>query len=121
MAAAAHRLNLSLVGKIHQGAAAVYDQRIGQYPESLVGVVRDKDVEQSGECSGEFLRVRVLLGITKPLRKCLRVDVLGDGDETVMLLRYEWLMNHCFWCGRIGQPMRECVDVMRIVIESGQE
>ncbi|KAK3205549.1 hypothetical protein Dsin_019595 [Dipteronia sinensis] len=38
------------------------------------------------------------------------VDVLGDGDETMMLLKYERMSIHCFRCGRLGHSISECVD-----------
>ncbi|KAK3211190.1 hypothetical protein Dsin_015896 [Dipteronia sinensis] len=83
---------------------------IGQFLGGMVGDVIDMDVGHSGKCSGEFLRVRINLDVTKPLRSCLRVDVMGDGNETIMLLQYERLPNHCFQCGHLGHSTRECSD-----------
>ncbi|KAK2638212.1 hypothetical protein Ddye_026007 [Dipteronia dyeriana] len=85
-------------------------KEIGQVLRSMVKVMKDVDVGSSGECSGEFLRARVFVDITKPLRRCLHIDILGDGEETVMLLRYERLPNHSFRCGRLGNPSQECVN-----------
>ncbi|KAK2642448.1 hypothetical protein Ddye_024211 [Dipteronia dyeriana] len=54
------------------------------------------------------MRVRVVIEIDKPLRRCLRVDMLGDGVESIMLLKYERLPNFCFRCGLLGHTTREC-------------
>ncbi|KAK4850456.1 hypothetical protein QYF36_006908 [Acer negundo] len=60
------------------------------------------------EPGGKFLRVRVAVEIDKHLRRFLRVDVLGDGDETVMPIQYERLLNFCFLCGMIRYTVRDC-------------
>ncbi|KAK3204417.1 hypothetical protein Dsin_018463 [Dipteronia sinensis] len=56
----------------------------------------------------EFLRVRVVVDVTKPLRRFLQVDIMGDGEEMITVLRYERLPNHCFQCGRLGHLTQEC-------------
>ncbi|KAK2655258.1 hypothetical protein Ddye_008310 [Dipteronia dyeriana] len=77
----------------------------------MVGEVVEVDVGKSRECS--FLRVRVRVNVTKPFQRCVRVDVMGEGEEIVMILRYELLLNHCFWCGRIGHTMQECQEASK--------
>ncbi|TXG72019.1 hypothetical protein EZV62_000598 [Acer yangbiense] len=57
---------------------------IGKFLGSIIGEVREVDVGPSGDCLGKFMRVRVAVEVDKPLRRFLRVDVLGDGEETVM-------------------------------------
>lgn len=47
--------------------------------------------------------------MNQPLRRILGVDVLGDGNESTMLLRYERLPKHCFRCGLIGHVVRDCL------------
>ncbi|KAK3225783.1 hypothetical protein Dsin_005645 [Dipteronia sinensis] len=94
----------------HRVSLLCITKEIGHFLGGMVGVVMDMDVGTLGDCSGEFLRVRVTVDIAKPLRGCLRVDVLGDGEETMMLLRYERLPTHCFWCGRLGHSTSECMD-----------
>ncbi|KAK4847661.1 hypothetical protein QYF36_004411 [Acer negundo] len=65
-------------------------------------------VASSEDCLGKFLRVRVAILVDKPLRRFLRVDVLGDGEETIMPIQYERLPNFCFRCGLLGHMLREC-------------
>ncbi|KAK3228249.1 hypothetical protein Dsin_008111 [Dipteronia sinensis] len=55
-----------------------------------------------------FMRVWVVVDISKSLRRCLRVDALGDGVESVMLLKYERFPNFYFRCDFLGHTFREC-------------
>ncbi|KAK2647505.1 hypothetical protein Ddye_014994 [Dipteronia dyeriana] len=75
----------------------------------LIGEVQETDTSPTGECVGSFLRVRVLVRIDRPLRRILRVDVLRDGTESIMLLRYERLPDHCYRYGRLGHVVRDCL------------
>ncbi|KAK3188277.1 hypothetical protein Dsin_027838 [Dipteronia sinensis] len=87
----------------------------------LVGEVLDVDVGNYGERTGKYLRVRVKVDVTVQLHRCLRVDVMGDGEETVMILWYERLPNHCFRCGRLGHSTQECSETSEAVGIGGRE
>ncbi|TXG48734.1 hypothetical protein EZV62_024609 [Acer yangbiense] len=80
----------------------------GYFLGSLIGDVEELDEGAYGDCDGKFIRVRVIINVDQPLRRILRVDVLGDGEESVMLLRYERLSDHCHKCGKLGHKMIEC-------------
>ncbi|TXG58300.1 hypothetical protein EZV62_016129 [Acer yangbiense] len=81
---------------------------IGKFLGGIIGEVKDVDEEKSGDCVGKYIRVRVIVNVDKPLRHILRVDVMRDGKESTMLLRYERLLEHCYQCGRIGHVVWEC-------------
>ncbi|TXG61090.1 hypothetical protein EZV62_012453 [Acer yangbiense] len=55
-----------------------------------------------------FLCVRVVIAADEPLKQSLRVDIIGSGKVTTMLLRYERLPYYCFKCGRLSHTMIEC-------------
>ncbi|KAL5792215.1 hypothetical protein ACOSP7_000809 [Xanthoceras sorbifolium] len=75
---------------------------------SKVGKVKDIDTGASGDCMGKFLRIRVNIDISKPLKRGIRVS-LDDSEETIMLLiRYERLPEYCFGCGMVGHHVRDC-------------
>ncbi|KAL5778631.1 hypothetical protein ACOSQ2_009368 [Xanthoceras sorbifolium] len=50
---------------------------------------------ESKECWGKFLRVKVSIDISKPLKR----------------VRYECLPAYCFACGLLGHAFRECTDI----------
>ncbi|TXG51367.1 hypothetical protein EZV62_023891 [Acer yangbiense] len=113
------RLSLSLVGKVLSSKMVKRDVFMGvlkkiwrvkngveiEVGHFLGGMVRELLEVNDGVFSdkgAKFLCVRVVVEIDKPLRRCLRIDVLRDGEETVMLLRYERLSIHCYKCGKLG-------------------
>ncbi|TXG48491.1 hypothetical protein EZV62_024366 [Acer yangbiense] len=88
--------------QIHNVPLICMTAEIGRFLEGMIGEVKDIDTGKSGDCVGKYIRVRVVVRIDKPLRCILRVDVMRDGKESVMLLRYEKLPEHCFRCGHLG-------------------
>ncbi|TXG48842.1 hypothetical protein EZV62_024717 [Acer yangbiense] len=69
-------------------------KEIGRFLGSIIGDVWEVDVGPSGDCLGKFLRVRVAIEVDKPLRRFLRVDVLGDGEKTGWLKSSLSLKQH---------------------------
>ncbi|TXG59981.1 hypothetical protein EZV62_014554 [Acer yangbiense] len=45
----------------------------------------------------------------------------GDGTETIMVLRYERLPNHCFKCGLVNHSTSECAESDSIPIVNGKK
>ncbi|XVF09493.1 hypothetical protein REPUB_Repub07fG0097900 [Reevesia pubescens] len=83
---------------MNQGAA----KRIGQRLGTLEGV------DNNSSKIGSFLRLRVELDITKPLRRCiLLVGTKGKGNMCGRL-RYERLHIFCFECGILRHIEVEC-------------
>ncbi|KAL5768620.1 hypothetical protein ACOSP7_015170 [Xanthoceras sorbifolium] len=83
------------------------------------GQVMEVDSGLSRDCLGKYLRVRILVDIGKPLKRYLRVDILGDGMETIMLLKYDSLTLFCFNCDYLGHTVREYVKETKRVHQAG--
>ncbi|TXG70165.1 hypothetical protein EZV62_005100 [Acer yangbiense] len=64
----------------------------------------------SKECWGKFMRVKVELDISKPLKRWLRLKLDKSNNIVVVGLKYERLPNFCFACGKIGHVLKECSD-----------
>ncbi|TXG51362.1 hypothetical protein EZV62_023886 [Acer yangbiense] len=83
---------------------------VGHFLGGMVGEVLEVNDGVYGDEGAKFLRVRVVVEIDKPLRRCLCMDVLRDGEETVLLLHYERLPIHCYKCGKLGHQTWECLN-----------
>ncbi|KAE8657927.1 hypothetical protein F3Y22_tig00116976pilonHSYRG00123 [Hibiscus syriacus] len=57
---------------------------------------------------GDFLRVRVEIDSSKPLRICVKMGIFTNGDLRKCLLKYERLLSFCHKCGIIGHVLTEC-------------
>ena len=58
--------------------------------------------------SGNFLRLRINMDITKPLRKFVTVAMVGGQRDIQARLAYERLPTFCYECGMIGHSDIEC-------------
>ncbi|KAK4438704.1 hypothetical protein Salat_0204900 [Sesamum alatum] len=55
----------------------------------------------------ESLRIRVLLNVTVPLKRALRVRLHND-SSVVVRFTYERVPNFCYLCGRLGHIQQLC-------------
>ncbi|KAL5783740.1 hypothetical protein ACOSP7_008769 [Xanthoceras sorbifolium] len=101
--------------QLHNVPLVCMTKEIGWALGNKIGRVMDIDVGATGDCLGRFLRVRVVIDVTKPLNRFLRVCLLEGDPDTVLLLRYERLAEYCFQCGVVGHVVREC----QIAYDSG--
>ncbi|KAK0573955.1 hypothetical protein LWI29_016143 [Acer saccharum] len=95
--------------QIHNVPLLCMNKEIGMFLGRMIGEVTDIDVGPSGYCLGKFLRLRIVIEIDKPLLRCLRVDLLGNGMVTMLLLRYERLPEYCFRCCCLGHTIMQCL------------
>ncbi|TXG57078.1 hypothetical protein EZV62_018391 [Acer yangbiense] len=81
--------------QIHNAPLICMTEEIGCFLGNIIGEVVVFDGGDTRSYITKFLTVRVILEIDKPLRRCLKVVVLGDGVESVMLVKYERLLELC--------------------------
>lgn len=86
-------------------------EEIGIFLGKMIGEVRDINLEAGKEGNDRYIWVRVAFATNEPLMRCLRVDLLGTGKVTTMLLCYERLIDFCFKCSHLGHSIRECTEV----------
>ncbi|KAL4311813.1 hypothetical protein GQ457_01G032130 [Hibiscus cannabinus] len=69
------------------------------------------DLRDDMGCAGQYLRLRIDIDCSKPLRRC---TVLGrnfkSGQPRVCMAKYERLPRFCFYCGIIGHEYQLCLD-----------
>ncbi|MBA0562676.1 hypothetical protein Golob_007701 [Gossypium lobatum] len=54
----------------------------------------------------EFMRLKVKIDVSKPLRVVKLVD--KEGVETIGVIKYELLQDFCYLCGLIGHSIKTC-------------
>lgn len=64
----------------------------------------DPDHDGAG---GEFLRVQVMVDISRPLLRCCKLWSEGKLVGWVGI-KYERLPNFCYWCGCVNHSGKEC-------------
>lgn len=85
-----------------------------------IGRVKEVEADSSGECIGKFVRLRISVDITKPLKKVVVLtqedvdneeanDDDEDKEDISILVEYEKLPDFCFYCGCIEHQYKECV------------
>ncbi|KAL5836692.1 hypothetical protein ACOSQ3_013861 [Xanthoceras sorbifolium] len=57
---------------------------------------------------GKFLRIKVRIDITKPLKRGIRMRLENFETMITALIKYERLPDFCYGCGFIGHAVREC-------------
>ncbi|KAL5756425.1 hypothetical protein ACOSP7_020855 [Xanthoceras sorbifolium] len=92
---------------------------IGLFLGKQIGVVCDIDVGASGIVWVNTFELGLEVDVNKPLKRYVRVKLGEPPSVVMMLLRYEKLLEYCFWCGLIGHSVRECVSVSYDPVKEG--
>lgn len=72
-----------------------------------LGEVEEVECEGPGGWAGPFLRTRVKIDISKPLRRGMKIRS-SEGKYLWYPIRYEKLLDFCYDCGMIGHSSRAC-------------
>lgn len=76
---------------------------------AAIGRVEEVWTDANGECTGEIIRLRISIDITKPLMTLLSLEQEdGEEDAVPITIQYEKLPDFCFCCGCVGHQYREC-------------
>ena len=85
------------------------DQINWYFHRGQVGQVIEVESDGNGNCFGQYLCVRVLLNIRKPIRRGSKVRLGLCGKVCWVDFKYEKLPEFCYVCGIIGHITRDCV------------
>ncbi|TXG68535.1 hypothetical protein EZV62_003470 [Acer yangbiense] len=95
--------------QIHDIPIMCMNKRMAKWLAEQIGRVVEIPME-SRECWGKFLRVKVLIDISKPLKRWLRLKLDRSDNIVVVGLKYERLPEFCYACGKVGHGINKCTD-----------
>ncbi|KAM0913236.1 hypothetical protein ACQ4PT_012296 [Festuca glaucescens] len=84
------------------------DRATGEMIGDKVGEWVDVEVGEDGYASGEYLRIKVKLDITKPLMRGMMMQFGEEGRARWCPFEYEFLPEYCYTCGILGHEARGC-------------
>jgi hypothetical protein len=92
--------------QVHDMPLICMNKEVGTQIGESLGEVEEVDVTGDGVGWGRFLRVRVLIDITKPLE---RGRALKVNERSIWVsFKYEKLPHFCYICGRIVHGSNKC-------------
>lgn len=78
-------------------------QKLGEKIREVLEV----EIDEAGECIGQFACVRISINITQPLKKVVFLQY--EGNRIPMPILYKKLPDFYFYCVHIGHQYRECL------------
>ncbi|XVF37028.1 hypothetical protein REPUB_Repub19eG0110300 [Reevesia pubescens] len=104
--------------QIHGLPIEMMNVKVGTVIAESIGDVEEVDSRGGDMVWGHFLRVRVNVNITKPLK---RGTIVMDGDsiKTLVTFRYGKLSDLCYVCGNLCHQERDCSIAFRMKNELG--
>lgn len=93
--------------QIHNVPERLLTQETSEVVGKTLGTVIQVADPEDDEAGGEFLRVRIVLDVSRSLPRCCKLwferKLVGWAG-----IKYERLPNFCYWCGRVSHSKREC-------------
>ncbi|XP_042974654.1 uncharacterized protein At4g02000-like [Carya illinoinensis] len=93
--------------RIHDLPLIARNEYIGKLVGSALGEVLEVDLDKGEMELEEYMRVRVMLDISKPFLRWKRLNV-GKGASCWVNFSYERLPDLCFFCGVLGHTLKDC-------------
>lgn len=66
------------------------------------------DVDADGSAVGGYLRIKVKIDIRRPLMRGIMVENEDGGADCWCPIRYGFIPNFCYGCGRLGHVEKDC-------------
>ncbi|XP_042968967.1 uncharacterized protein At4g02000-like [Carya illinoinensis] len=93
--------------RLHDLPLMACNEYIGRLVGGALGEVLEVDLDKAEMEWGEYMRVKVLINIFKPLLRRKRM-IVEDGVSCWVHFSYERLPDLCFHCGILGHTLKEC-------------
>ncbi|KAK4427058.1 hypothetical protein Salat_1474700 [Sesamum alatum] len=83
------------------------NKEVASFIANKLGPMREVDQEKGGAIWGSLIRIRVVIDVTKPLKRALKIRTF-IGDEQLATFTYKRLQNFCYFCGCMDHISRPC-------------
>ncbi|KAK8670596.1 hypothetical protein V6N13_037214 [Hibiscus sabdariffa] len=95
--------------RIYDVPLGLMTSKAGETIGSRFGKYIATDLRDANGCMGEYLRVRVEIDCSKPLKRCTAMGRnKKTGQPRICMAKYERLPRFCFWCGVLGHEYQLC-------------
>jgi len=98
------QMNLQFVQfwiQIHDIPIGLMSEKVGKDIGNFIGEFLEYDAKNNSNHLRSYMRIRVLLDVTKPLKRQKKIKKPG-GDSGYIRFKYERLGNYCYFCGMLG-------------------
>ncbi|KAK9273439.1 hypothetical protein L1049_018249 [Liquidambar formosana] len=92
---------------------------VGKKIGDNIGEYVDMEQGEGGVCWGKYLRIRVRLNVTRPLKRGVTVKV--EGRQMWVPIKYERLPTFCYYCGILGHADKDCEQRYEEPVERREE
>jgi len=104
--------------RIHDVLVGFMTERVGKDLGNFIGEFLEYDVKNSANHLRSYMRIRVLLDVSKPLKRQKKIKRLG-GDSQIVKFKYERLGNFCYYCGVLGHIEDYCDKLYSVDSDDG--
>lgn len=103
---------LALWIQIHGIPTTYQTKEVGYSIGTTIGLVESVDVNEKGFCLGSFMRISVMIDISKPLCRGRKVR-LGGLSQFWVDFMYERMPIFCYLCGMVTHDENDCLVGLR--------
>ncbi|KAL0428198.1 UNVERIFIED_CONTAM: hypothetical protein Slati_2994600 [Sesamum latifolium] len=82
-------------------------KEVASFTECKIEQLRKFDQQKGPDLWGSFMRLRVVIDVSKPLPRALKIRTVLR-DEHLVSFTYESLPSFCYLCGRLGHISKWC-------------
>lgn len=93
--------------QVHDLPAGYMSEKVGIDIANSIGQFIEYDAKNGSNYLRQFMKIRVLLDVTKPLKRMKKIKMHGGGTSTIKF-KYERLGNYCYYCGMLGHIEDYC-------------
>lgn len=93
--------------QVHGLPLKLMTKKVGAVLGETIGEVLEIETDENGVAWGKWLRMRVSINTSEPLKRGSSLTVSGGGSQKVAF-RYEKLPDFCYVCGILNHTEQDC-------------